>query len=104
MKKGAKKEKSKNTERPPAVAAAYAVILKVNGEKLAASGETPERAISALKMPEKFGTKAVFTLERDGKSSLPVPLRPWQAKRLSAHGMSGEVQRAMLVKRMMLSL
>ena len=93
---------SKNRKKELQAIPEYAVALSVNGEKYSASGKDAEHALLALKMPKKFGTRAIFTLTHEGKTSKPVSLFVWQAKRLLAEGMSGQIQRSVLIKRLAL--
>ena len=70
--------------------------------KLVSQNDDLERAILSLELPEKFTTKGVFTLEADGKVSRSVPFLIFQLRRLFAAGLTGQTQRAVLMKRLLL--
>jgi hypothetical protein len=80
---------------------AYTLTLVVNGEKFIAQGNNLEETILALKSPTPK-TKGIFTLESNGKISRSVPFFIWQLNRLFGYNLSAQIQRAVLMKKLIL--
>ena len=89
---------SKNKSKKPT----YALTLGVNGERQTVVHESVEQAILGLPIPKVFATRAVFTLEHNGKISRPVTLPGRLARRLLDSGLTGQIQRSVLMKRLTL--
>lgn len=81
--------------------AVYTLTLQLNGEKSVVSANTLEEALKELPIPLKYGTRGVFTAEKDGKVSRPVALFiPQMRKLFGGRGLSSEIQRTVLIKRL----
>lgn len=80
-------------------AKSYKITLKVNGVEYVAEGDDLEKVILSLKV-ENPKTKGVVTLETDGVLSKPTYLYIPQLKKLFYPGMTGQIQRIALMKRL----
>ena len=78
----------------------YKANLKLNDQEYSSSGKTPEEALMALEFPQPK-TKGIFTFEKDGKESKPAFLDIRQMAFLNVRGLSGDIKRANLIKRML---
>lgn len=79
----------------------YKLTLEFNGETFTAFGKTVEEAILAITPPKTKG-KGVFTLEYMGKTSRKMPMYMWQMSRLFGDSLSGQMQRSVLQKKLIL--
>ena len=79
----------------------YTARLKVSGGDVVSSGRTAEEAILGLKIG-KLTTKGVLSFEYKGKKSKEVLLTIPAIKKLFVYGLSGEIQRAVVMKKIKL--
>jgi hypothetical protein len=78
----------------------YQIAFTVNGVNYFSDGDTPEQALLLLpKVDPK--TKAIFTLTKEGVTSKPQYLNIRQFKMLTVENLTGQIQRAAIIKRLM---
>jgi hypothetical protein len=78
----------------------YHVYLEINGQKYEAEGDTLDEALVAL--PAIYPkTKGVLSVEENGVLKKPRLFFINQLRRLSYPGLTGQIQRAAIIKRLM---
>lgn len=75
------------------------VTIKVNDTTLIGEGSTVSEALLSIKAPQAK-TRAHLTVTNAGKTSKPIPLKIIDFQRLFYPGMTGEMQRSSLEKRL----
>lgn len=78
----------------------YKLTLKLNGQIFESYGETPEETLAGLKV-NGYKSKGEFTLTLGEKASKPIVLLVPQLRKLfEGTGMTGNIQRTVLIKKL----